>query len=413
MPLTPLQQGLLFHASTTGGNDDDVYAMQLDITVTGPLDPDRLRDAVHTVVNRHPNLAARFCRQFDQPIQIIPADPATPWQYVELDSGVDVDEQIQRVCAAERAAVCDLAHPPAFRVALIRTAPDRHRIVLTNHHIVLDGWSLPILVQEIFAGYYGQRLPAAASYRRFVTWLADRDLEAAHAAWREVLAGFDTPTLVGPPGRSGPGPARHRIGPGARGDHAGPQRAGPLVPHHRQHRAPGRLGAAADGADRPATMSSSAPRSPARPAEVAGAESMVGLLINTVPVRAHITPATTIADLLDQLQSAHNHTLDHQHLALTEIHRATGHDQLFDTLFVYENYPIDTAALFSANGLAITEITGREYNHYPLTMQAMPGTELGLRVEFDTDVFDTGQHRHAHRAVQAGVGGHDRRSAQS
>ena len=89
-----------------------------------------------------------------------------------------------------------------------------------------------------------------------------------------------------------------------------------------------------------------------RPAEVPGAESMVGLLINTVPVRATITAATTTADLLDQLQSAHNHTLEHQHLALSEIHRVTGHDQLFDTLFVYENYPIDTAALSGVDGLA-------------------------------------------------------------
>ena len=77
--------------------------------------------------------------------------------------------------------------------------------MLTNHHIVMDGWSLPILLREIFASYYGQRLPAAAPYRRFVTWLADRDLDAAHAAWREVLAGFDTPTLVGPPARLGLG----------------------------------------------------------------------------------------------------------------------------------------------------------------------------------------------------------------
>ena len=126
-----------------------------------------------------------------------------------------------------------------------------------------------------------------------------------------------------------------------------------------------------------------------RPTEVAGAESMVGLLINTVPVRATITPATTIADLLDQLQHAHNDTLDHQHLALTEIHRVTGHDHLFDTLFVFENYPVDTAALLSTNGLAITEFTGRESTHYPLTMQAIPGAELGLRVEYDTHVFDT------------------------
>ena len=125
-----------------------------------------------------------------------------------------------------------------------------------------------------------------------------------------------------------------------------------------------------------------------RPAEVAGADSMVGLLINTVPVRANITPATTTADLLDQLQRAHNDTLEHQHLALSEIHRITGHDQLFDTLFVYENYPIDTTALLGADELAITEFTSRESNHYPLTVQAMPGHELGLRVEFDTDVFD-------------------------
>ena len=94
-----------------------------------------------------------------------------------------------------------------------------------------------------------------------------------------------------------------------------------------------------------------------RPAEVVGADSMVGLLINTVPVRANITPATTTADLLDQLQSAHNDTLEHQHLALSEIHRITGQDQLFDTLFVYENYPIDTAALSGNDELAITEFT--------------------------------------------------------
>ena len=388
LPLTPLQQGLLFHANTTSGNDDDVYAMQLDITVTGPLDPHRLCEAVHTVVNRHPNLAARFCQQFKEPVQILPANPRVPWQYLELATeDPDVDEQIERLCAAERAAVCDLAHQPAFRTALIRTADGRHRLVLTNHHIVLDGWSLPILLQEIFASYYGQRLPAAGSYRRFVTWLADRDLDAAHTAWREVLAGFDTPTLVAPRGRSGPGrrgnesfrmPAEttRAINELARSCHttvntvlqaAWAQLLMWLTGHHDVA-----FGAAVSG----------------RSAEVTGAESMVGLLINTVPVRATITPATTIADLLDDLQRAHTKTLEHQHLALNEIHRATGHDQLFDTLFVYQNYPVDSTALFSANGLAITEFTGREYNHYPLTLQAMPGTELGFRVEFDTDVFD-------------------------
>ena len=388
LPLTPMQQGLLFHASTAQGNGDDVYTMQLDITLSGPLDQHRLRDAVHTVVNRHPNLAARFCQQFDEPVQIIPADPAAGWRYVELDADrVDVDEQIQRVCAAERAAVCDLADRPAFRVALIRTAEDRHRFVLTNHHIVLDGWSLPILLREIFASYHGQRLPATVPYRRFVTWLADRDLAAAHAAWREVFAGFDTPTLVGPPDRLGlgrrgvasfrvPEQTTRALGELARSHHttvntvlqgAWALLLTSLTGHHDVA-----FGVAVSG----------------RPAEVAGADSMVGLLINTVPVRANITPATTTADLLDQLQSAHNDTLEHQHLALSEIHRVTGHEYLFDTLFVFENYPIDTAAPLGVDGLAITEFSNREYNHYPLAVQALPGHELGLRVEFDTDVFD-------------------------
>ena len=125
-----------------------------------------------------------------------------------------------------------------------------------------------------------------------------------------------------------------------------------------------------------------------RPAEVAGAESMVGLFINTVPVRATITAATTTTDLLGQLQTAHNHTFEHQHLALSDIHRITGQERLFDTLFVYENYPTDTVALSVVDGLAVTGFTNREHNHYPLAVVALPGHELVLRVEFDTDIFD-------------------------
>ena len=160
LPLTPLQQGLLFHAGAAQDSGDDVYAVQLDFTVTGAVDPDRLRDAVRTVVTRHPNLAARFCDRFDEPVQIIPTDPVTPWRVVELGADDrDVEEQVQRLCAAERAAVCDpAAGEPAFRVVLIRTSADRHRIVLTLHHIVADGWSMPTLLREIF----GQLLRATA-----------------------------------------------------------------------------------------------------------------------------------------------------------------------------------------------------------------------------------------------------------
>ncbi|WP_249026320.1 condensation domain-containing protein, partial [Mycobacterium kyorinense] len=384
LPLTPLQQGLLFHASTAVEGGEDVYVLQLNLALSGPLEQHRLREAVHNVVNRHPNLVARFCEKFDEPVQIIPADPAPGWRYLELNDA-DPDE-IRRVCAVERAAIRDLAEEPAFRVALIRTGDERHQLVVTVHHMVADGWSLPIVVREIFAGYGGQRLSAATPYRRFMDWLAERDHDAARAAWAEVLAGFDTPTLVAEPGR--PGSGRRDV-------------ASFAVPAETT-RALGEL-----ARSRQVTVNTVLQGGWAvllavltgrhdvvfgttvsgRPAELHGAESMVGMLINTVPVRARMSAATTIAHLLDQLQHNHNHTLEHQHVALADIHRLVGHDQLFDTLFVFENYPLDTAALSNSGGLAVTEFSNWEYNHYPLAVQALPGNELGLRVEYDTELF--------------------------
>ncbi|OBF89132.1 hypothetical protein A5790_20960 [Mycobacterium sp. 852002-51152_SCH6134967] len=388
LPLTPLQQGLLFYTSSAAGSSEDVYAVQLDVTVAGPLDPDRLRDAVQTVVGRHPHLAARFCAQFDEPVQVIPAEPTAPWRYVEPNvEAVDAEDEVQKVCADERSAVCDFANPPAFRAALIRIAPDRHRFVLTNHHIVMDGWSRPVLLQEIIATYYGQRLPEPASYRSFVSWLAAQDRAAAQMSWASLFAGFETPTLVGPPGGAGlgrRGVASHLIseqttrvlGDLARAHHTTVnvvlQSAFAQVLCQLTGQSDVAFGMAVSG----------------RPAEVPGAELMVGMLINTVPVRATITAATTTADILDQMQSAHNRTVEHQHLPLNEIHRAAGHDQLFDTLFLYENYPIDTEALSGDHEMTIPEIRAYEYNHYRLTVAARPGRELGLRVEYDTDVFD-------------------------
>ncbi|APA76447.1 non-ribosomal peptide synthetase [Mycobacterium avium subsp. hominissuis] len=387
LPLTPLQQGLLFHAGTAQGSQEseDLYAVQLDISVTGAVDPDRLREAVRTVITRHPNVVAHFSEDFGEPVQILSAEPELAWQYVELDAGADLDEQVERLSSAERVAVADLAQPP-FRGALIRTAEDAYRFVLTNHHIVLDGWSKPLLLQEIFAAYFGVRLPAPVPYRNFITWLSAQDRAAAQAAWREVLAGFDTPTLVGPSGRMALGPrgvaefhvpadTSRLLGELARSCRTTVSTvlqaawAQLLMWLTGQHDVV--FGTAVSG----------------RPTELAGSESMVGLLINTVPVRATIGAETTIADLLDQLQRAYTHTLEHQHLALNDIHRVTGHDQIFDTMFVYENYPIDTAALSAVDELTITGFTNREYNHYPLSVQAVPGHEIGLRVEFDTDVF--------------------------
>ncbi|BBZ01760.1 non-ribosomal peptide synthetase [Mycolicibacterium chitae] len=387
LPLTPVQQGLLFHSTFARGTENDVYAVQLDITVTGVLDQHRLRDALRTVVNRHPNLAARFSDQFGEPVQIIPAEPMMAWRYLDL-RGDDLtpDDEVQQLCAAERAAVCDLAERPTFRAALIRTAGNQYRFVLTFHHIVIDGWSLPILLQEIFASYFGQRLPAPTPYRNFVTWHAAQDRAAAQEAWRAALEGFETPTLVAAPGAAGPrGVESYRMS-------AETTRAlGELARSQRTT-----VNTVLQAAWAQLLMTMTGRRDVAfgtavsgRPAEMVGADSIVGLLINTVPVRARTTAHTTVADLLGQLQLGHNDTLEHEHLALNNIHHVSGHDQLFDTLFLYESYPIDTSAFTGVQELAVTDFTNREYNHYPLSVMALPGHELGLRVEFDTGAFDT------------------------
>ncbi|WP_420892009.1 amino acid adenylation domain-containing protein [Mycobacteroides salmoniphilum] len=392
LPLTPLQQGLLFHSNLAPDameGSDDLYAVQLDVALSGPLDPKRLEEAVHTAIKRRPNVVATFYEEFGAPVQLIPADPELAWQYIELDAdgGADVEQRVERLSAAERAAVCDLAAQPAFRAALARTGEDQYRFLVTNHHIVLDGWSKPILLQEIFASYFGERLPAPVAYRRFVTWLSGQDNSTARAAWGKVFEGFETPTLVGPPGRMVLGrrgvqsfevsaETTQALGELARSCRTTVstvlQAAWAQLLMWLTGQTDVAFGTAVSG----------------RPTDLVGAESMVGLLINTVPVRATITSATTIADLLNQLQGAYGDTLEHQHLALNEIHHAVGHDQLFDTMFVYENYPIDAAALSRVHELSITGFSNREYNHYPLAVQATPGHELGLRVEFDTDVFN-------------------------
>lgn len=390
LPLTPLQQGLLFHSNLAPEameGSDDLYAVQLDVALSGPLDPKRLQEAVHTAIRRRPNVVATFYEEFGEPVQLIPADPELAWQYVELDGEGDVEVQVDRLAAAERAAVCDLAGQPAFRAALARTGTDQYRFLVTNHHIVLDGWSKPILLQEIFASYFGERLPAPVAYRRFVTWLSGQDNSTARSAWGKVFEGFETPTLVGPPGRMVLGrrgvesfevsaETTQALGELARSCRTTVstvlQAAWAQLLMWLTGQTDVAFGTAVSG----------------RPTDLVGAESMVGLLINTVPVRATITSDTTIAGLLTQLQGAYGETLEHQHLALNEIHHAVGHDQLFDTMFVYENYPIDTAALSRVHELSITGFSNREYNHYPLAVQATPGHELALRVEFDTDVFN-------------------------
>jgi hypothetical protein len=302
------------------------------------------------------------------------------------DGGGGVEERVAAWCARERVAVGEVLEGPVFRVALMRTGVGRYRLVVTCHHVVIDGWSLPIVLQEIVASYVGVRLPAAVPYRRFVGWLAERDLAAARVAWGQVLEGFDTPTVLGP--------AADRVGLGPRAvagfgiDEAATRAVGELARAQRttvntvlQAGWAVVLGAVTGARDVAfgAVVSG-------RPEEVSGVESMVGLLINTVPVRVRLDPQATVVEVLAGLRADRHATVEHQHLGLAEMHRLTGLARLFDTVLVYENYPVDSAGL-TAQGLSITDASVRDYYHYPLAVQVIPGPALRLLVQYRTDVF--------------------------
>ncbi|MBO9875772.1 non-ribosomal peptide synthetase, partial [Xanthomonas sp. D-93] len=149
----------------------------------------------------HPNLRASFAQSgFKEPVQVIPRRVALPWRFVDL-SRLDADAARAACADIERddAALCfDAARGPLLRMTLVRLAADAHRLILSNHHIVLDGWSMPILVEELFALYRGQiaSLPSPTPYKTYLAWLRAQDAVAAEAAWRRHLAGVDEPTRL-------------------------------------------------------------------------------------------------------------------------------------------------------------------------------------------------------------------------
>ncbi|MFC7728915.1 condensation domain-containing protein [Actinomadura keratinilytica] len=203
-PLSPLQQGLFFHARYDSGRGD-VYTAQIVFDMIGPLDTGALRAAAEALLRRHANLRAGFRQRKDgSAVQIVHRRVRLPWAEADLS---DLPEQRRedeaRVLAeTERARPFDLSRPPLLRFLLIKLAADRHRMVFTNHHILLDGWSTPVLQTELFALYLAKGddtgMPRVTPYKNYLAWLAQQDRAAAEDAWRRSLDGLDEPTLVAP-----------------------------------------------------------------------------------------------------------------------------------------------------------------------------------------------------------------------
>ncbi|MGW0391783.1 amino acid adenylation domain-containing protein [Streptomyces sp. NPDC003042] len=402
VPATALQEGFFFHAAMDGGGTDG-YAVQDTLHLAGDVDPQALRAAAQRLLDRHPLLRAAFRQHpHGQVLQVIAEHVELPWSFTDL-SGLDAPRQstaVEEVAAAERDRGFDLGNPPLMRAALVRLAEQRSLLVLTMHHIVVDGWSVSLVLRELLDGY---RPGAAAepsvsdpTYRAYAGWLADRDREQARDAWREALAGLDTP--AGLPFRAGAHPGetgRVTLELSARDTAALTQRARQLglTLSTVVHGAFGLvLGDVVGSHDLVFGTTVSG-----RQAPVDGIETLVGLLINTLPARLSWRPEQPLTEVLARFQDGQAELLDHQHIGLADIQRAVGRGELFDALVVVENLPDAGEPTDPGGRIRITGSHVRDAVHYPLALTVLPGHgvspdgvrgRLRLRLEHDPTRLD-------------------------
>ncbi|MFF7070322.1 amino acid adenylation domain-containing protein [Streptomyces pseudovenezuelae] len=397
LPLTPLQQGLAFHAAY----DDrapDVYHVQVALDLEGDIDPGALRAAVATLLDRHPVL--RACvrhRPHGGPVQVVRAQVPTPWRYADLSATdpAERSEQAERLVREDLSRRFDLAEAPLLRVTLLRLAERRFTLAVTNHHIILDGWSMPLLLQELFTLYRDRGAGAPArpdtSWRDYLRWRERQDRTAAEDAWRATLAELPAPTRLAPHGdiRTSVVPASHtvRLPASVTAALTARARAHGVTANTLVQAAWSLLLSRLTDSDDVVFGTTVA----GRPPELPNTETMIGCFINTVPVRVRLDPAEPLGALLARLQDEQSRLSAHHHLGITDIRRLTGLEgELFDTLTVFENYPLDADAMTDGPDTAGPRVTDlRTHNdvHYPLALIATPGERLTLQFTYRPDLF--------------------------
>ncbi|MDW9406369.1 AMP-binding protein, partial [Pseudomonas soli] len=384
-PLSPMQQGMLFHSlyQQEAGN----YINQTRVEVQG-LDVPRFIAALQATVDNHEVLRSSFFSGYDQSLQVVQRQARLPLVELDWRDQVDLPRALQEWAETDLRGGFDLASGPLLRLAVIRSAEQQYQLVLTNHHILLDGWSSSRLFGEVLQRYAGVT-PAGKNsrYRDYIQWLQRQDQAASERFWRERTAELDEPTRLAQAFRSeaqGHGQAEHQISLDAQrtqrlGEFARDQRitlntlvqaAWLLLLQRYTGQACVTFGATVAG----------------RPAELAGVEEQLGLFINTLPVVASPRPEQTVGDWVQHVQGLNLALREHEHTPLYEIQRWAGWsgEALFDNILVFENYPVSEALQQGApKGLVFGEVASQEQTNYPLTLVAQVGEKLSASFKFD------------------------------
>ncbi|WP_460625045.1 amino acid adenylation domain-containing protein, partial [Kitasatospora kifunensis] len=393
--LTPLQEGLLFHALR--GDDQPErpsYLNHLEFDLLGPLDQVAFQAAWQQVVDRHDALRAGFhWAEAATPVQAVHA--GAPLGLALRDLTALSEEHRAAELATElahlRATPVDLATPPLMRLAVFKLAAERHRVLWTHHHLVLDGWSLATVFAEAMAAYQALVTGAPwqpgepASFGDHLRWLRGRDQAADTAFWSAELAGLTGPTAL---------PRTPLTGRHGYGRHAVELTGAETVAVRELAADCGVTlavvlqAATALALDRYTGSGGDlvfGTTVAGRPAQLAGVESMVGLFINTVPIRVRIDRSEPVREFLAERMARTAALQERQYTPLSTVRRLAGVDELFDTLLVVENFPLGEAARTEWGGLRVVTGAAEEHTHYPLTLTALPGERLRLEADWRQD----------------------------
>ncbi|WP_405727229.1 amino acid adenylation domain-containing protein [Streptomyces sp. NBC_00028] len=361
LPLTPLQEGLYFH-SVFDDDSQGAYVEQQLLTLDGEVDPDRLATAATRLLTLYPNLAARFVSLADgRVVSVLEGGVEAP--FTTLDRPGITDDEIHAHAERDRRAGFDLAGGPLMRYTLIRQGAGRSVLVQTVHHIIADGWSVPPMLRALLAEYHapGSTYPLGG-FPDYVRTLAERDEEESDRVWRVQLAGLPGPSLVAEGHTPSERFADTSRTPAEDIDTAARSAGVPLsVAVHSAWAVT--LGGILHGTDVVFGSTVSG-----RDVDVPGIENMVGLFINTIPVRARWTSATTSRELLASVREHQSAVLPHQHVSLARIGREAGAGPLFDTLVVFDVATDLDALRGPADEFVVTDIVNEGAPHYPLTL---------------------------------------------
>ncbi|GAA2931350.1 amino acid adenylation domain-containing protein [Streptomyces enissocaesilis] len=394
-PLTPMQQGMLFHALLEP--DSSSYFEQIMFVLDGATDVEALAGAWQRIAERTAVLRTSIAWQgVPQPVQIVHGDAVLPVSVGDW-RGMSEPEQsaaLAEFTAADEQAGIDLKTAPLARVALFRLSDTRVQVVWTFHHILLDGWSLPLVMADLFTAYRGEALPDRPAFRDHLAWLAGQDTQAAQTYWHQVLAGYDTPVAL--PYDHIPDDVRAARSTERLELDLPDKPSDAVLAFARQHRitvntivqgAWALLLAARSGRTDVVFGATSS----GRPAAIRDIESAIGLFINTLPVRVRIDPSVTVAQWLRDIQAQQTEARTYDYVPLARIQaeaELAADTPLFDSLVVFENYPVDEESA-RAHGLNIEAVTANEAANYPLTLSAYASDHrVRLVLGFEPTAFD-------------------------